>query len=188
MFCMMRLTVVFFIVALFVPSVAAAPPQWIVLESSRVGFVASQAGAPVEGIFEAFDADVRFDLDDPESSTAKVVIDIASVNSQSSDRDATIRSASLFDVATWPTAIFEATSFAPGDVAGEFLANGTLTMRDVTKDVVLVFTLSFEGNTAHAAGALDIMRLDYGIGQGMWADTSVVANEVSITIDIHATR
>ena len=33
-----------------------------------------------------------------------------------------------------------------------------------------------------------IKRLDYGIGQGLWTDTSVVGNEVLIRINITAWR
>ena len=42
-----------------------------------------------------------------------MTIDIASVNSESKDRDDTIRAAGLFDVATWPTARFEADALHP---------------------------------------------------------------------------
>ena len=45
--------------------VHAAPPQWTVLDGSTVGFVAYQAGAPVEGVFETFEAQIHFDPDDP---------------------------------------------------------------------------------------------------------------------------
>jgi hypothetical protein len=37
-------------------------------------------------------------------------------------------------------------------------------------------------------GALDILRIDYGVGKGPWRDTSMVANEVTIEIDLTATR
>ena len=166
----------------------ATPPQWNVLDGSWVGFTAMQVGAPVEGEFEIFEADIEFDPDDPVASTAKVVIDINSVNSHSTERDSAIRSAGLFDVETWPEAVFEATSFRSGNVDGQYIAIGTLTIRGVTRGVEMAFYLSVDGQVAHAQGSLDILRLDYGVGQGMWADTSVVANEVTITIDIRATR
>ncbi len=181
-------TAITLLIAVWALPTVAASPVWTVQAGSSVGFTALQAGAPVSGVFEVFDADIRFDSDDPAASTARVTIDIASVNSQSSDRDSTIRSSFLFDVATWPTAVFEATTFESGASAGQYVAVGTLTMRDVTQAVSMPFQLSFEGDSAHAEGALEILRLDYGVGQGMWTDTSVVANEVTITIDIQATR
>lgn len=185
---LIRLFAVLILLPTWASVAEAAPASWNVQESSSVGFIARQAGAPVEGIFETFEADIHFDPDDLENSMARVVIHIDSINSQSSERDSTIQSNGLFDVATWPTAVFVAKSFVLGEADGEYNAIGTLTMRDVTRDVSMPFQLSFDGDRAHAAGALEILRLDYGIGQGMWTDTSVVANEVTITIDIEATR
>ena len=175
-------------------SASAEAPAWSVQDGSRVGFIATQGGAPVEGVFESFDAEIRFDPQALDQSRVAVTIDIGSVNSESKDRDDTIRSASLFDVATWPNARFEAEGFTQnGD--GDFEASGRLTMRDVTKDVVLPFKLEVAPDPdqpgqlrAVAKGELKVQRLDYGIGQGLWEDTSVVGNEVVIFIDIQATR
>jgi polyisoprenoid-binding protein YceI len=176
------------------PATAADAPAWSVQQESRIGFVAQQGGAPVEGRFESFAAEIRFDPDNLAGSRVAVEIEVASVNSESRDRDQTIRSKDLFDVETWPTARFEADSFtATGD--GSYDAQGKLTMRDVTRDVVLPFTLTIEPAPddpamlqARALGELSVDRLDYGIGQGQWQDTSVVGNQVIIRIDIRATR
>ena len=170
----------------------ADAPAWTVEDDSRVGFRTEQSGATVEGVFERFEAEIRFDADSLDMSKVAVTIDVASVNSESTDRDTAIRSAPLFDVETYPTARFEATRFvANGD--SQFEAHGTLTLRDVTKDVVLPFTLEIaphpDGNgalQARAVGELSVLRLDYGVGQGVWTDTSVVPNEVGIFIDIVA--
>ena len=76
-----------------------------------------------------------------------------------------------------------------------FEALGSLTLRGVTREVALPFTLTIEDHPedpgrlhAHAVGELTIKRLDYGVGQGQWTDTSVVADEVVIRIDILASR
>jgi len=44
------------------------------------------------------------------------------------------------------------------------------------------------GRLATAAGELRISRLDYGVGQGEWASTKTVGEEVVIRIEIRATR
>ena len=176
------------------PATAGEDPAWTVQPDSRVGFTAFQAGAPVEGAFERFEARINFDPAALESSRVEVVIDVASVDSQSKDRDEMIRSANLFDVAVWPEARFQAARFAAKG-AGAYEAAGKLTLRDVTRDVVLPFTLTVEDHPedtgvllARAQGKLAVKRLDYGVGQGIWTDTSVVADEVEIHIDILATR
>ncbi len=190
----MKLRVLAVIAALISTPALAEAPDWTVQNGSRVGFIATQGGAPVEGVFETFEAEIRFDPEALAESRVAVTIDIGSVNSDSKDRDDTIRSASLFDVATWPQARFEAQGFTRKDDGG-YEAAGRLTMRDVTKDVVLPFTLEIaeDGDQpgqlrAAAKGELKVQRLDYGVGQGLWTDTSVVGNEVVIFIDIQATR
>ncbi|MGI9484629.1 MAG: cytochrome b/b6 domain-containing protein [Geminicoccaceae bacterium] len=167
---------------------------WSIEEDSKLGFIALQQGSAVEGSFDSFDAKIVFDPDDLENSQIKVDIDVTSITTGHSDRDQTLNSASFFDTNTWPSAAFVSRGItAIGD--GSYEAAGTLAMRDVVKDVVLAFTLVIEKDPAgsgqlkaHAKGELPIKRLDYGIGQGDWASTGTVADEVTITVDIKATR
>ena len=183
-----------FLLALAGPAAAGEAPLWSVEPGSSVGFTAFQAGAPVDGLFKKFEAEIRFDPSRPETSRVAVVIDVSSVESGSQDRDDTIRSASLFDAATWPTARFVAERFTAAG-GGRYLAHGLLTLRDTTREVVLPFMLRIEDHPdapamvlARASGELEVARLDYGVGQGLWTDTSVVADRVVIRIDILARR
>ena len=106
-----------------------------------------------------------------------------------------LNSPSFFETANLAHPPFSKVGASTAKGEGQYEAAGTLTMRDVTKDVVLSFTLSIEEDPddpariqAHAKGELPILRLDYGIGQGDWASTGTVADEVVITIDIKATQ
>ena len=71
-----------------------------------------------------------------------------------------------------------------------YQARGKLTIRDVTRDVVLPFTpaRSESGQRAPRAATLGIKRLDYGVGRNEWAATGYVANEVTIDITVVASR
>ncbi len=193
---MIRAFLVFllFLLCILCLPAAAQPPAWTVEVGSRVGYIAKQSGAEVDGVFEVFDAEIAFAPEDLAASRVAVTIEIASVNSQSRERDDAIKGKGLFNAITWPTARFEAAEFAHkgGDL---YEARGRLTLRDQTRDVVLPFTLAIAPHPerngallAQAKGELEISRLDYGVGQGMWQDTSVVADEVRIFIDIRATR
>lgn len=173
---------------------AAAESIWTIEKGSRLGFIATQGGAPVEGLFERFTATIDFDAKDLANGRVAVEIEIASVNSKSKDRDAAIISPGLFDVSKWPNATFEATAFRSLG-ADRFEADGSLTMRGISKPVTLPFTLKIEPHPdgqdqrrARAHGALKVQRLDFGIGQGPWKDTSVVGNDVTIFIDLLAKR
>ncbi len=190
--CLMRFTAIALV--LLAPFVGSAwadpPPLWEVdYPESAVSFTATQSGMPVVGGFEQFTADVTFDPEDPAGSSFVVEIDMASVESGNTDRDNALRSNGLFDVAVWPSAVFEANDVTTlGD--GQYEARGTLTLRDQTLPIVLPFTLVLEGapgaRLATAEGSVTINRTDYGVGQGMFADTSVIPDPVEIAVRIVA--
>jgi len=83
--------------------------------------------------------------------------------------------------------VFDAQSFrAQGGNAYD--AAGTLTIRGISKSVILPFTLDINGATAHAKGHLDIVRSSFGVGQGAWATGQWVALDVGVDLDITAQR
>lgn len=177
----------FFVLA---PVRAETAAQWsVVAEESQIAFTAMQGGSPVEGGFEAFLAELRFDPAALEDSRFRVEIDVASVESGNGDRDSTLRSNGFFEVSRWPQALFEAEDIR-AVAEGNYEAHGTLTLRDRSLPVVLPFTLELSGapgeRRAVAEGALTINRIDYGVGQGQWADTSVIADAVEIAVRIVA--
>lgn len=71
---------------------------------------------------------------------------------------------------------------------GSYAADGTLTLRGVSKPLTLPFTLEISCDTAHAKGHLDLTRDAFGVGQGPWATGQWVALEVGIDFDLVALR
>jgi polyisoprenoid-binding protein YceI len=134
----------------------------VLLPESQVGFAARQA---VEGIFQDFEAEINFDPDDLSGSRVLVTIDTASVDTRSKDRDAVIRSSPFFNVASHPTAHFEADRFEP-QADGGYIAHGRLTLRGVTQAVALPFRLEIARDAAEpdllraeAAGDVAVSRM-----------------------------
>jgi polyisoprenoid-binding protein YceI len=172
-------------------SVLAA--SWTIEDGSAIRFEAYQQGAPVQGGFERFTAEIVFDPGDLAGSRIEVEIDTASIGTGHKDRDTALRSAPLFDVERWPTARFASAKLQ--HLGGEaYQALGELTIRDVQKDVILPFTLRIGDHPgdpallqAKAAGELTISRLEFGIGQGEWASTATVGEHVVIAIAVVAT-
>jgi polyisoprenoid-binding protein YceI len=166
-----------------------AAQNWTIEDGSAIRFTAYQQGAPVEGSFGDFTAEVVFDPDDLAASRVAAKIDAASITTGHKDRDTALRSPSFFDVDTWPSATFASDRLVHrgGD---RYEAQGQLTIRDVTKDVVLPFRLAIEQaagrRVARASGELTISRLDYGVGQGEWASTKTVGDDVVIHVEIVA--
>lgn len=157
-----------------------AATQWMMQpKESKLSFVGTQAGAEFEGTFKKFTADIKFDPKDLATSRFDVKIDVASVDTQDGERDDTMKTADLFDVKRFPAARYVADKFtaAGGD---KYNATGKLTIRDITRDVPIEFTFEDKDGGAWLKGTAKLKRLDFGVGQGEWKDTSTVANDVKI--------
>jgi polyisoprenoid-binding protein YceI len=132
----------------------------------------------VTGVFEKFKGTVHIDKTDMSKSTADVSIETASINTGIDRRDDDLRSSGFFDTAQYPTMTFVSTKVEPG--AGTLKVTGNLTIKGVTKEVVLTVegpkSLQDDVNLAATATAT-INRQDFGVSKG-----AVIADEVFITI------
>jgi polyisoprenoid-binding protein YceI len=161
-------------------TMAFAAVQWSMQpKESQLTFVATQAGAPFEGKFEKFTADIKFDPKDLAGNRFDVKIDMTSVNTRDGERDSTLKESDLFAVKQHPTAQYVAEKFMDNG-KGQYAATGKLTLRNVTKDVPIEFTFEEKASGAWLKGSASIQRLDFGVGQGDWKDTETVANEVKV--------
>lgn len=152
---------------------------------STLAFSGKQTGTPFSGHFGSFGGTISFDPAHPEAGHAHVTIALASGTTGDRQRDGALPGKDWFDVAQFPSAVFDAQSFrAKGGNAYE--AVGTLTIRGISKPVTLPFTLDISGATAHAKGHLDLVRSVFGVGQGPWASGQWVALEVGVDIDVIA--
>lgn len=177
---MMRNKIVPLLALSLLIGIAAAATQWTMQpKQSKLTFVGTQAGAQFEAVFEKFTADIKFDAKDLAGSHFDVKIDLSSVNSSDGERDDAIKGPDLFAVKQWPTAHYVAEKFTDKG-SGKFSATGKLTLRNVTKDVPIEFTFEEGKDGAWLKGSASLKRLDFGVGQGDWKDTSSVANEVKV--------
>lgn len=173
-------------------SVATAPASlaadWTVnYDESTLGFRGTQAGAPFTGSFGEWEARINFDPADPSAAAISVTIVTETASSGSSQRDGSIADTEWFNSREFPTASF--VSETVRNVGGDaYEADGTLTIRNNALPVTLPFTLTVNGDTATAAGELTIDRRDYDVGTGDWASGSIVGTDVTILVDLTATR
>jgi polyisoprenoid-binding protein YceI len=161
-------------------SLVYAAGQWAVQpKGSTITFVGTQAGAAFEGNFEKFTADIKFDPQDLAGSRFDIKIDMGSVNSRDQERDDTLKTPDLFDVKQFPSARYVTDKFTDKG-AGKYAATGRLTLRNQAREVPIEFTFKSTPGGGTLQGTAAIKRLDFGVGQGEWKDTSTVANEVRI--------
>jgi polyisoprenoid-binding protein YceI len=173
--------------ALLLSHAALAAPVTYKLDPARstLSFVFNQAGAKNDGKFAKYDVSFA-----PESNVLNVVVQVSSLDTGDKDRDSTLRSADLFNVAKFPQAKFTATKVTHG-AGDKYEAVGKLTIRDASRDVKipLSFKTSTEGGKPVGAmtGEIVIKRLDFGVGQGEWKSTEWVDNEVTVKFSLKLT-
>lgn len=149
------------------------------LDKSSITFISKQMNVPVEGAFRKFAVQIALDPARPEAGRARIEIDLASIDTGNSDADDEVKGKSWFNVRDFPRA-----SFVSGSVkalgGGRFEASGKMSIKGKTLDLRAPFALKQEKGVLTLDGTFPIKRLDFGIGSGIWGDTSVVADEVLV--------
>jgi polyisoprenoid-binding protein YceI len=162
----------------------AAQAQGVLVDRSDIRFVANQLGVNVEGRFRKWKADVVFLPQEVARSKAEFDIDLGSIDLASEDSEQEIRGRLWFETAKFPVAHFASTSIR--DLGGDkYEIAGELTLKGIKRGAVVPVTVRKDsaGNRV-AEGSFSLMRLDYRIGEGMWADTATVKNEVVVRVRI----
>ena len=169
---------------------AAIPaPYSVIKEKSFIKFIAIQNGAPVEGKFDNFTADIHFDHEDLIDSSINVVVDTGSVSVADSDVLSNIKMPEWLNVQAFPKAVFICKKLTRMPGSENYYADGKLTLRDKTVPVVLNFQMThFDDSVAIATGYVSLRRFDYGIGQGEWSRDDVIKNEVRVEFRIVAEK
>jgi polyisoprenoid-binding protein YceI len=152
---------------------------------SMLTFTGDQNGEKFSGGFKKFTAQISLDPDHPETGKISVSVDTGSAFAGSSDRDELLPQKEWFDVGAFPQAQFTSTSIRKISEAS-YEATGTLSIKGISKNLVLPFTLAPEGPYWHATGHILVMRSDFGVGLGMFKGENYVKNAVDVAIDLMA--
>ncbi|WP_394789610.1 YceI family protein [Rhodoferax sp.] len=160
-------------------AVGAFAQQKLVPAQSEIVFVSKQMGVGVEGHFKKFDAQVNFDAAKLDASKVSFTVDMASATLGAPETDAELPKPTWFSTAKFPQATFVSSSIkALG--GGKFDVAGKLSIKGQVRDVVVPVAMVQTGPTTVATGVLPIKRLAFKIGEGEWADTSMVADDVQV--------
>lgn len=182
--------------ALFKPAVAALvfstaifhaqaqnAAQTLVLEQSSIEFSATQMGVPMQGKFQKFTGDIQFNPQDTGKSKIALKIDMASATLGDAATDKNLRDDDWFGVRKFAQATFDAQTIKALS-KNQYQIDGELKIKDKTKKITVPVQLEQSGAHTTARGTFQLGRLDFDIGQGDWADTSMIANEVKVNFKL----
>jgi polyisoprenoid-binding protein YceI len=138
--------------------------------------------------FGNVDGTLVYDADKVEASSVNVTLPLSGLDALVPDLTKHIQSADFFDAAKWPTATFKSTKVEKG--AGDKLkVTGDLTIRDVTKPVVLDVTLNKAGQGRNGEAKVGfgatttIKRSEFGVAKFI----PNVSDEIQLRITTEAT-
>lgn len=155
----------------------------ILAQWNHVGFSNPTANfADVTGV-------IHYDASRPSRSSVQVTIPISGLHGFSAPFDQHLRAPDLFDIAQFPQATFNSTHVLPVGNSGLYWIKGNLTIKGITKSVLLVATLNGAGvhamNQTPAIGFDaygEVNRSDFGLGLGV----PLVSDKVSLRITTEA--
>jgi len=171
---------------------SATVQRWVAHpDKSELEFTATQEGTPFRGQFRKFSASLELVQTDEGAGLLQLNanIELASVDTQYRDRDDYLVQQDWFYIDMWPHAVFQ--SSAIRQLGGDrFIADGTLSLRGVEKDVQVELELTMEdnGERGNLIGSTALNRLDFGVGQGDWSSTEWVGDEVNVEFDLRILR
>jgi polyisoprenoid-binding protein YceI len=171
----------------------AAKIKWVIDPThSEVTFkVKHLVISTVSGSFSSFEGTANTDGESFEDARIDFSIDVSSINTNQTDRDAHLRSADFFDSEVYPKMTFRSVSMEK--VGGDnYKLTGDLTIKDITKPVVL--DVEYGGTASDFYGNYKagfevtgkISRKEFGL---VWnavteAGSIVVADEIKLIMNV----
>jgi polyisoprenoid-binding protein YceI len=161
---------------------------------SEVGFsVRHMMVSKVRGRFTKFSGEVVTGAD-PLQSSVTAEIDLGSIDTGQEQRDNHIRSADFFEVETYPTMTYRSTGIRVED--GEYILDGELTLKGVTKTVPLTLEINgfgpdpYGGTRAGFTATGEINRRDFNVNFNapMQNGGVVVADRIQLHLEIEAVK
>ena len=161
---------------------------------SEVGFsVRHMMVSKVRGRFGEFAGEIVLG-DNPLDSSVTAEIQLASIDTNNSQRDDHIRSADFFDVENHPVMSYRSTAVTPTDEG--YRVDGELTLKGVTRPVALDLELNgfskdpWGGTRVGFSATAKINRRDFGVDIQLPMDGGgvVVGDVVNIALEIEAIR
>ncbi len=159
---------------------------------SEVGFsVRHMMVGKVRGKFTKFSGELVTASDVLDSSVT-AEIDLASIETGAEQRDAHLRSPDFFDTENHPQMTYRSTGIRRD--GGDFIVDGELTLKGVTRSVPLTLEVNgfgpdaYGGTRAGFTATAEINRQDFGVNWNAAMETGgvVVSDKVAIHLEIEA--
>ncbi|MFT4177934.1 MAG: YceI family protein [Thermomonas sp.] len=170
------------VLAAMLTAAPAIATDYVQTKRAGLAFAGKYDGELFTGQFGGFTAKLHFDPEKLDEAKLEVDIQLAGTHTGNDERDSTLVGNDFFNVAKFAQARFVATTFrALGE--NRYAADGSLTLRGVSKPVTLTFTWT-PGERPLLVGSATVKRLDFDVGGGDWADTDTIPNAIAVATKV----
>lgn len=161
-----------------ITGVTSAQTDWkIKSDESYIVFIAKNLGLSVSGKITGMQVTGHYDADNVMNSKLTGTLQVSTINTGIDLRDNHLRSADYFDAKKYPTIKFQTKSITTEGSA--LVALGDLTIKGVTREEKIKFTVERKGNTRIFTGDITIQRRDYEVGSN---STLVMADTIRVRV------
>jgi polyisoprenoid-binding protein YceI len=149
---------------------------------ASVSFKIKNAWFTVDGSLKGFKGDLEFSEDALANSFLEASVQVATINTGNDKRDAHLRSDDYFDADKYKTILVKSKKLykTTEGYAGLF----DVTIKNITRQVVIPFQYIVNGNNAIFEGSFVINRLDYDIG----SNSMIMGDNVTISIVVNTKK
>ena len=150
---------------------------------SKITFTSKLMGSKISGGFGKFTGKISFNPEEPEKAKANLVIETSSFNAGGDELQEEAKGKDWFSTKLFPTAGY-VTETVKATGPNSLDVRGTLTIKGKAVPLLMAVKYQSQGKQMVFDASFQVLRLDFGLGAGNWADTSAVANEVPVNVHL----
>ena len=147
---------------------------------SKVRFVIKNFGINTGGTFDGLSGNITFDPASLATASFNVSVDAKTVDTDMEARDNHLRKAEYFDVEKFPKLSFKSTKVTTTNKEGYLFMFGTITIKNVSKEVSFPFTQKSKDDGILFEGEFKLNRRDFGVGGKSFSMSDELTVELSI--------
>lgn len=151
-------------------------------DSGELEFRGVAEGSRFTGRFRSFEVRLCLNEQDPETAKIEVKVETGSATVGNRQGDAALADEDLFAVERFPEAVWTSSGIEVQDDG--FLAAGELRLRGVSASQPVSLLFEFGEGSLKLSGSAEILRLDYGVGQGEFDDPDFIRDRVDLGFDL----
>ncbi|MEO7531234.1 MAG: YceI family protein [Sediminibacterium sp.] len=152
--------------------------------ASSVKVTIKNTGMEVDGKLSGLEGEIQFNPLDLKKISFSVSVDANTINTGIDVRDENLRGVDYLDTKKFPRISFVSKQVTAGGKANSYLVRGTITIKGISKDINMPFTVVSKNDGLVFNGEFRVNRLDFKIGVG----SIVLSDGITVSLLVFAKK